>query len=110
MSQADIKGAILEAICNYRFPSSVAIDLPVMAHLEREAEAYAAAVVASLPASAQGETVNAVERSLVRQIVLGSTPGEGEPYRLRERLLAEIDKLPILDAAASKNIQQHGKD
>jgi hypothetical protein len=55
------------------------------------------AVLAALP-QAQAETVNAIERSLVRQIVLSCTPGEGVQYRLRERMLAEIDKLPILDA------------
>jgi hypothetical protein len=57
----------------------------------------ALALRAALP-QAQAETVNAIERSLVRQIVLSCTPGEGVQYRLRERMLAEIDKLPILDA------------
>src|SRR5687768_5343970 len=55
-------------------------------------------VLTALPAAqAVPATVNAVERSLVRQIVLSCTPGEGIQYRLRERMLAEIDKLPILD-------------
>lgn len=60
--------------------------------------AMLAAAQSAVP-QAQSETVNAVERSLVRQIVLSSTPGTGDAYYLRERMLAEIDKLPILSAA-----------
>jgi hypothetical protein len=49
ISEKAVAETLLEAICEYRFPASVAIDHDVMARLEREAQAYAKAIAAVLP-------------------------------------------------------------
>ena len=55
IEREELRGVLFHAICDRRFPSAVAIDLPVMKLLEDEAGFYADAVLASLTTREQNK-------------------------------------------------------